>query len=130
MKTVPRSDMKSVASQVAEREQKGDCMSYYDRWDDRNREAKRRGEKDAFYGTDHRYEYDAWGERRAAYQDGYQEERRMLERREEERREEEMAFRRERDRRCAEEEYHRQMEEAYYAEQEQQEMPEPEQEHE
>lgn len=92
-------------------------MTYYDRWNDRNREAKRQGEKDAFYGwRSHRYDYDSFTEPGDAYEDGYREERNRIERQEEERRQEEAHERKlEQERRwrmeAEEEEYHRQREE-------------------
>jgi len=70
-------------------------MSYWDRYDDRNREAHRRGERDAEYGhSNHEYDYDLGSERREAYENGYREVRREQERREEIRQEEDAAERR------------------------------------
>lgn len=95
---------------------------YYDRWSDRNREAKKQGSRDAERGyRSNHHDYDSYSERGAAYDDGYQEERRRIERRREERQEQEQYER---------EVYHRQLEEArmrqqeeedYYFEREQQE---------
>ena len=65
-------------------------MSYFDRWNDENREAQKQGKRDAERGyRAHRHDFDPWTERGAAYDDGYQEERRHIERIEEERREQE-----------------------------------------
>jgi len=100
-------------------------MPYYDRWNDKNREAHRQGERDAERGyRSHRFDHDSWTERGVAYEDGYQEERRRLDRIEEERREQEereeryRAQERERQRQNEEEyrqqEEERQMEEAYH----------------
>lgn len=97
-------------------------MSYYDRWDDRNREAHKQGERDAERGwRSHRYDYDLCSERGNAYEDGYRQERYRIEEREEERREEEREEERRQYRlqlerewqrqRQEEEEYYRQMEE-------------------
>jgi len=92
-------------------------MSYYDRHDDRNKEALRQGEKDAFYGwRSHRNDYDSYTESGEAYDDGYRTERNRIERREEERQEEERLERsrleRMRERQQEdEEEYQRRMEE-------------------
>ena len=102
---------------------------YYDRWNDRNREAKRQGEKDAEWGYQrHRYDYDSYSERGCAYRDGYEETRRQIERREEERRQEEDMAERYRLNRLREEaEWQRQEEEAYWEQQQEQEQPyEPE----
>ena len=104
-------------------------MSYYDRWDDRNREAKKRGERDAERGyRSHRMDYDSFTERGAAYEDGYREERNRLNRMEEERHEQERQEReaeqrqieREREwiRQAEEEEYNRMMEEQQCEEEE------------
>lgn len=80
-------------------------MGYYDRWDDRNRDAHRQGEKDAQWGyRSRRFDYDSHTERGAAYDDGYQEERRRLDRIEAERREQEEAERRRLDRQIREQE--------------------------
>ena len=58
-------------------------MPYYDRWNDRNREAHRLGERDAERGYEaHRRDYDMMTESRAAYEDGYREAERVRERRE------------------------------------------------
>jgi len=92
-------------------------MSYYDRHNDRNKEALRQGEKDAFYGyRSHRYDYESHTESGEAYDDGYRTERNRIERREEERQEEERQERnrleRMRERRQEdEEEYYQRMEE-------------------
>lgn len=94
-------------------------MSYYDRCDDRNREAYKQGERDADRGwRSHRYDYDSYSERGNAYEDGYRQERYRIEEREEERRreerEEERRLQQEREwerQRQEEEEYYRQMEE-------------------
>jgi len=94
-------------------------MSYYDRYDDRNREANRRGERDASYGyRSHKYDYD-WGtERRSAYEEGYEREaRRIEEQREERRREEEREERRAAERREHEREMYLQQERDYYEQQ-------------
>jgi len=104
-------------------------MPYYDRWDDRNREARRQGERDASYGTrSHQYDYDRYSERGDAYEDGYIEERnRIIEQRERERIQEE-SYREQREyeeycRQQEEEEYNRQQEEEYYEEQMEEEVP-------
>lgn len=65
-------------------------MSYYDKRSDRNREAKRNGERDAERGwRANRSDYDLDTECGDAYDDGYREERRRIERRDEERQEQE-----------------------------------------
>ena len=99
-------------------------MSYYDKWNDKNREAKRRGERDAFYRNDHSSQYDYWSERRSAYKDGYEEERRMIERREEDAQEEARAERMAAERRYEEERKWRKYEEEKYRAQEEQELAE------
>ena len=105
-------------------------MPYYDRWNDQNREARRTGERDAGRGyRSHRFDFDPHTEHGAAYEDGYQEERRRLERIEEERREQEemeQEHRRaeEMERQWLNEEYYRaqeverQIEEAYHEDEE------------
>ena len=71
-------------------------MSYYDRWNDQNREARKAGERDGErgYGYDYELQHDYYSERGAAYQDGVREGERARERREEELREEEAQERR------------------------------------
>lgn len=99
-------------------------MSYYDRWDDRNREAEREGRKhgERGYGYDWELKTDHWSERGAAYRTGVREGERTRERREEERQEEQAAERRahEEARRRREEEEERYPEECYVQEQESQ----------
>ena len=92
-------------------------VSYYDRYNDRNREAFRQGERDGERGYQaHRYDYDSFTERGAAYQDGYRHEQWRLEIREEERRKEEAAERRAAERRHYELDLQRQQEERDYHE--------------
>jgi predicted acyl esterase len=91
---------------------------YYDRWNDKNREAFKQGEKDAFYGyRSHRHDFDSWKENGCAYNDGYEEERRRIEEREKEERREQERYERMREERRREEEYQRQLEEEAYWEQ-------------
>ena len=99
-------------------------MSYYDRWDDRNRDAREQGEHDARYGyRHHQYDYDSFSEPRAAYDDGYNQERmrqeRIREEREQEEREYERIARRDFERRIYEQEaeYYAQLEQQRYDEQ-------------
>ncbi len=66
-------------------------MNYYDKWNDLNRRAHSRGERDADRGYMSCHHYDRFSECGAAYEDGYYEKRRKNERREEERQEEERA---------------------------------------
>lgn len=100
-------------------------MTYYDRWNDRNRRAVRKGEKDAELGWMTCRHYDRYSECGAAYEDGYHSKRREIERREEEREQEErQRIRREQlmaeHRRLEEQEYwerfeyEQQQEEEYY----------------
>ena len=92
-------------------------MSYYDRWNDRNRRANRKGEQDAERGWMTYHNYDRHSECGAAYEDGYYTKRCEVERGEEERNLEEM----EHQRRIEQERYHQSlMEEEYYAHEEQQ----------
>jgi len=92
-------------------------MSYYDRYDDRNREARKIGERDAERGyRSHQFDYDSWSERGAAYEDGFREERRHIEHIEEQHREEEAAQERQRQHRI--EEQRRYEEQQYYEEEE------------
>jgi len=97
-------------------------MSYYDRWNDTNRDAHRQGERDASYGyRAHRNDFDSHGEPREAYEDGYREERGRIERREEERQYEERQERERLERQRSQELYN---EEEYYRLQQEQEEPE------
>jgi len=92
-------------------------MTYYDRWNDRNREAEREGRQhgERGYGYDWDLKTEYFSERGAAYRAGVHEGERVRERREEERqREEEAAERRAYE---AAREYQKQDEEAYYEEQ-------------
>lgn len=94
-------------------------MGYYNRYDDRNREARKRGERDAEWGyRSHQYDYDMGTERRSAYEDGYREERSRLERQEEKRREEERRIELARQRRIEEQRQYEQQQ--YYEEMERQ----------
>ena len=84
-------------------------MNYYDRWDDRNREAEREGRRhgERGYGYDWNLKTDYWSERGAAYRSGMREGEHARARMEERRQEEEEAERRVREqaRRREEEEY-------------------------
>ena len=96
---------------------------YYDRWNDRNREAFKQGERDAFYGyRSHRFDYDSHTEKGCAYNSGYEEERRKIEEKEEEERQEQERHERIRAEERHREEYHRQLEEEEYWAQQQEEQ--------
>ena len=93
-------------------------MSYYDRWNDSNREAEKQGKRDAEYGyRSHRYDYDSYSERGNAYESGYREEQQAIERKEEERREEEREERRMAERQREREIQRRMEEDEYYLQQ-------------
>lgn len=66
-------------------------MSYYDRWNDRNREAERKGREhgERGYGYDWDLKTEYWSERGEAYRAGVREGERERERREERLHEEE-----------------------------------------
>lgn len=90
-------------------------------WSDGNQEAYRQGEKDAERGYRGRHDYDSYGERASAYDDGYQTEERRLDRIQEERQEQEDDERRQEEQRQRDTEYRREQEEMeYYQQQEQQ----------
>jgi len=104
-------------------------MSYYDKRSDRNREAKRNGERDAERGwRSSRSDYDPHTERGAAYDDGYREERRHIERKEEERQEQERHEQEVCRRQLEDARMRQQEEEDYYFEREQQNLQDQEQE--
>lgn len=93
-------------------------MPYYDKWSDRNRRAKRRGEQDAErYGYKTCRHYDRFSECGAAYEDGFDRKRREVEYRAEERQHEEMMERR----RQEEARQHRIRDEEYWDQQRQKE---------
>jgi hypothetical protein len=78
-------------------------MGYYDKYDDSNRAAHKRGERDAEWGyRSHQYDYSLGTEIRNAYEDGYEEERRRLARIADENRQEALAQERARQHRIAE----------------------------
>ena len=88
---------------------------YYDKWSDRNREAFKQGEKDAFWDyRSHRHDYDSYSERGCAYNSGYEEERRRIEQRAEEERQDQERMERIRAERQREEERLRYLEEEEY----------------
>jgi len=108
-------------------------MSYWDKYDDRNREANCRGRRDAEWGYrshESDYVFDFGSERREAYEDGYREVRREQERREERRQEEEAAERHAEQRRIEARRIEEaiEWEQAQYEQQPEPEQPEPEQE--
>jgi len=93
---------------------------YYDRYNDRNKEVHKQGERDAFYGyQSHRFDYNPHTEKGCAYDSGYEEERRRIEEREKEERQEQERMERMRAEKRHREEYHRQLEEEEYWEQQQ-----------
>lgn len=126
MREVPEAGEVPVLSELQTTENKGGVnMAYYDRWSDRNRGAKRQGERDAERGyRSHEYDYESYTEHRYAYEDGYYEKQREIERREEERCEEERREERYRQERAYEEERYRQAQEEEYYRQQEEERPE------